>query len=94
MQFRQLMFTIPSASSGVFLLAMGASAMNQFQDRDFDARMERTRLRAIPAGALRPAAVFTIAVAIGFWRGSWLHEESTVVKNRLRLRLRLRPRSR
>jgi protoheme IX farnesyltransferase len=48
--------------------------MNQFQDRNFDARMERTRLRPIPAGVLRPATVFAIAallVIAGFlllWR--------------------------
>jgi hypothetical protein len=41
-----------TASLGVLLLAMGACAMNQAQDSDFDARMNRTRHRPMPAGAM------------------------------------------
>ncbi|MGA2262753.1 MAG: protoheme IX farnesyltransferase [Acidobacteriota bacterium] len=67
---------IATASLGVLLLAMGASSMNQFQDRDIDARMERTRRRPIPAGDLCPAAVFAIAVLLvigGFSLLWWVH---------------------
>jgi protoheme IX farnesyltransferase len=45
----------------VLLLAMGASALNEWQERDVDARMARTRRRPIPAGEI-PAAV---ALGIG-----------------------------
>ncbi len=34
--------------AGVFLLACGSAAMNQYQDRRIDGIMERTRRRPIP----------------------------------------------
>ncbi len=39
---------------GTALAAAGALALNQFLERDLDARMERTRLRPLPAGRLQP----------------------------------------
>lgn len=51
---------LPSASLafwtllGGALTASGASALNQFIDRDLDARMTRTRLRPLPDGRLTP----------------------------------------
>src|SRR5438034_6027077 len=39
---------------GTALLAGGASALNQYVERDLDARMLRTRNRPIPDGRLQP----------------------------------------
>ncbi len=50
---------------GTALVAGGASALNQYWEREADARMERTRLRPIPAGRVAPpeALGFGLAVA-------------------------------
>jgi len=47
---------------GVFILAGGASALNQFQERGFDVRMERTKHRPIPAGKISPRQAFLISI--------------------------------
>lgn len=50
---------------GTGLAAGGALALNQYLERDVDARMERTRLRPLPGGTLLPidALVFGVSVA-------------------------------
>ena len=53
---------------GVLLLAMGACTLNQFQDRDIDGRMERTRRRPIPEGVVKPGTAFALAVLL-VWGG-------------------------
>lgn len=49
---------------GTLLLAMGSSALNEFQERHLDARMPRTRHRPIPRGDLTPAAALTISFGL------------------------------
>ena len=45
------------ALTGTALLAGGAAALNQWAERDLDARMERTRNRPLPTGRLTPDEV-------------------------------------
>jgi protoheme IX farnesyltransferase len=51
--------------AGTALLCAGASALNQFYERDTDARMVRTSRRPLPAGRMRPeeALVFGLALS-------------------------------
>ena len=42
---------------GTALVASGAAALNQLLERDYDARMRRTRNRPLPSGRLQPATV-------------------------------------
>jgi protoheme IX farnesyltransferase len=55
-------FSILILICGVFLLAGGASALNQFQERAFDARMNRTMNRVLPSGKLLPLQVLIISI--------------------------------
>ncbi len=48
---------------GTGLMAAGASALNQVQERDHDARMMRTRSRPLPAGRISPLAALVVSVA-------------------------------
>jgi len=56
--------TISYLASGVLLLACGASALNQYQERDLDALMDRTRLRPLPAGTMSPAHVLVVSMML------------------------------
>jgi len=49
---------------GVFCLACGAAALNEYQERELDARMSRTRGRPIPSGRITPAGA--LVLSIGF----------------------------
>ncbi len=51
---------------GTALLAGGACALNQYQEREWDGRMERTRSRPLPAGLIpaQPALVFSAGLVL------------------------------
>jgi protoheme IX farnesyltransferase len=50
------------ALAGVFLLALGAGALNQYQERDLDALMLRTARRPIPTGRMRARTALAVAL--------------------------------
>ncbi len=55
--------------SGVFVLACGACALNEYQERDLDRLMRRTQHRPLPSGRLSPGQALTTAfvfLLIGF----------------------------
>lgn len=54
---------------GIFLMASGASALNQVQEKDMDLRMHRTIRRPIPSGRISARAALMIS-AIFFLAGS------------------------
>jgi protoheme IX farnesyltransferase len=49
---------------GMALAAGGALALNQYLERDVDARMERTRRRPLPGGRLQPAEALVFGSAL------------------------------
>lgn len=52
------------ALAGVFLLALGAGALNQYQERDLDALMLRTAGRPIPTGRMRARTALAVALVM------------------------------
>jgi protoheme IX farnesyltransferase len=54
-----------NAMLGTALVAAGASALNQFLEREFDAKMERTADRPLPSGRLQPGTVLAFGGACG-----------------------------
>ena len=55
---------LPLTLLGTALAAGGTIALNQFLEREVDARMARTRRRPLPGGRLRPAEALWFGVAI------------------------------
>lgn len=55
-----------SVTCGVFLLACGACALNQFQERDLDAIMPRTAGRPLPSGRIKPVTALYFSAALLF----------------------------
>jgi len=49
---------------GVALLSGGIAALNQYMERDLDGKMNRTRMRPLPAGRLSPGAALAFGTAI------------------------------
>jgi protoheme IX farnesyltransferase len=52
---------------GVFLLACGACALNQYQDRDLDAIMLRTSGRPLPSGRIKPVNALYFSASLLFF---------------------------
>ena len=48
----------------VFLLACGSCALNQYQEREIDRWMERTKSRPIPSGRLNPETALWISLGL------------------------------
>lgn len=49
---------------GIFILACGSAALNQYQERDYDALMERTKNRPIPSGKIKSINVLLISLIL------------------------------
>lgn len=59
-----LLFTGITAAVGTALSAAGANALNQYIERDRDARMARTRERPIPSGRIAPRTVLWSGIGL------------------------------
>ena len=57
---------------GTGLLACGAAALNQYLERDFDALMQRTADRPLPAGRVQPQMVVVLGGVISVAGLLWL----------------------
>ncbi len=49
---------------GVLLLAFGSAALNHYQEKDFDAKMNRTNKRPIPSGRISPVNVLIVSTGL------------------------------
>jgi heme o synthase len=49
---------------GTALVAAGTNALNQYVEREHDAKMRRTRLRPLPDGRITPRAALTFSAAV------------------------------
>jgi protoheme IX farnesyltransferase len=57
-------FALLKVLLGTFLIAGGSGALNQYIERDFDARMRRTSRRPLAAGKLEPVAAFCFGLLL------------------------------
>lgn len=53
-----------AAAFGVFILASGSSALNEYQEREYDALMERTKNRPIPSGMISSNNALIISITM------------------------------
>ena len=59
-----------NALVGTALVAAGTNALNQYVEREHDAKMRRTRLRPLPDGRIAPGAALTFSILIAARRAS------------------------
>ncbi len=59
--YQGIFYPIGPTLLGIFLLASGASALNQVQERKEDLLMERTKNRPVPSGRLSPKVAFHVS---------------------------------
>lgn len=52
---------------GVLILAAGASALNEYQERNVDSQMIRTKGRPIPSGRISPNSALAVSVTLLFF---------------------------
>lgn len=64
---------------GTALAASGSSALNQYFERDADARMVRTMNRPLPSGRVTPRLALCLAVALAVIGVAWLLVFANVV---------------
>ncbi len=57
---------------GTALVAAGTNALNQYVERDHDAKMRRTRLRPLPDGRISPRAALLFSVGISLLGTAYL----------------------
>jgi protoheme IX farnesyltransferase len=62
----ELRLLLPTIFGGI-LAAGGSSAMNQYLDREMDAKMTRTARRPIPSGRIAPVNALLFGVALIAW---------------------------
>jgi heme o synthase len=67
------LLTLVNTILGTGLIASGTAALNQWMEREADAKMRRTQARPLPAGRLdaRSALVFAIAISIAGFAELW-----------------------
>jgi protoheme IX farnesyltransferase len=57
---------------GTLLVSSGASTLNQYVERRFDAQMRRTRRRPLADGRLQPSSVLLFGILLSFAGGMYL----------------------
>lgn len=63
---------LPHLLAGFALVCSGAAALNQVLEADVDARMQRTRLRPIPAGRIARRTVLALSLTAAAAGVAWL----------------------
>ncbi len=57
---------------GTWLVVGGANALNQWMERETDAKMQRTRARPLPTGRLSPSQAYRFGWLLMIWGVAWL----------------------